>query len=162
MPTDTSAWEPENGWEINMGPDHVYREGQLCVFKLVPIAGGYEVTFNDDEMDEVWRGVKLTWRGNTCPAWGDRKLDRWTGTQEYAYDKMIQGYLTKVDTDTQRLEGEIEVAGKRESVTMFLAKSAVREEALKPLLIIILRTRFPWSQPRIALHQDGTAHAKPH
>ena len=162
MPTDTSDWEPESGWEICMGPDHVYRDGQPCAFKLNPIAGGYEITFDDDEMDEVWRGVKMTWRGNGCPTWGDRKLDRWGANQEYAYDKMIQSYLLKVDTSTQRLEGEIVVDGKHESVTMFLATSAVREESLKPLLIIILRTRFPWSQPRMALHQDGTAHAKPH
>ena len=161
MPNDTSAWEPANGWVINIGPDHVYREGQPCAFKLSPIDGGYEVTFEGDEMDEVWRGAKMYWRGNTEPAWGDRKLDRWAANQEYVYDKMVQSYLLKSDTGTQRLEGEIVVDGKHEAVTMFLAKGAVREESLKPLLIILIRTRFPWSQPRVALHQDGTAHAKP-
>jgi len=157
----TSPWEPADGWAINMGPDHVYREGKVCAFKLSPTADGYEVTFVDDEMDEVWRGVKLTRRGSSEPAWGERKLAPWTEGQEYVYDKMIQSYLLKVDTDTTRLEGEIAVGGKRESVTMFLGKEAVRGAALEPLLIIILRTRFPWSQSRIAMHQDGTAHAKP-
>lgn len=161
MPTDTS-WEPANGWEINMGPDHVYREGRLCVFKLEPTADGYVVTFDGDQMDEVWRNCRLTWRGQSEPDWGNRKLNSWSESEEYVYDKMIQSHLLKVDTNTRRLEGEIEVEGKRESVTMFLAKDAVREGDLKPLLIIILRTRFPWSQPRMALHQDGTAHAKPH
>ena len=157
----TSDWEPERGWEVNMGPDRVYRPGKTCAFKLAAIAGGYEVTFVGDEMDEVWRGCKLYWRGQSQPAWGDRKLARWADQHEYVYDKGIQSYLTKVDTDTRRLEGEIVVDGRKESVTMFLGKDAVNEGTLKPLLIIIMRTRFPWSQPRLELKQDGTAHAKP-
>ena len=156
-----SNWEPENGWQINTGPDHVYREGALCAFKLVPAGDGYQVTYSDDQMDEVWNGVKLTRRGGGRPVWGNRKLDRWTPDQEYAYDKLINNYLLKVDTTTERLEGEIVVDGKHESVTMFLCNDAVNEGTLRPLLIILLRTRFPWSQSRIALQQDGTAHAKP-
>jgi hypothetical protein len=161
MATNMSPWEPELGWQINSGPDHVYREGTLCAFKLVPTADGYQVTYNGDEMDEVWNGVKLTRRGAKRPAWGNRKLDRWDASLEYAYDKMINNYLLKVDTSTERLEGEIVVDGKHESVTMFVCNEAVNEGSLKPLLVIILRTRFPWSQSRVELQQDGTAHAKP-
>jgi hypothetical protein len=161
MASNVNPWEPDNGWEINTGPDHVYREGTPCAFKLVPTADGYQVTYVGDEMDAVWNGVKLTRRGAGRPAWGNRKLDRWTGSEEYAYDKLINSYLLKVDTGTERLEGEIVVDGKHESVTMFLCNDAVSEGTLQPLLVIILRTRFPWSQSRIALQQDGTAHAKP-
>ena len=161
MASNMSPWEPEFGWEINTGPDHVYREGQTCAFKLVPTADGYQVTYDKDEMDPVWDGVKLTRRGSSRPSWGNRKLDRWTAGLEYAYDKLINNYLLKVDTTTERLEGEIVVDGKHESVTMFLCNDAVSIGTLQPLLVIILRTRFPWSQSRVALQQDGTAHAKP-
>jgi hypothetical protein len=163
--SDTRDWEQEMGWEINMGPDHVYEEGKTYAFQLTPNKDGelpyYEVTFEDGEMDDAWRGCRLYWRGQSRAAWVNRKLTKWSKSLEYEYDKTIESYLLKVDTDTLRLEGEIEVKGKKEAVTMFLGKEAVRDGALRPLLIIITRTRFPWSQPRAALNQDGTAHAKP-
>jgi hypothetical protein len=164
MATETSLWERELGWQINTGPDHVYREGAVrCAFKLVKTGDrDYVLTYDNDEMDAVWNNVKLTKRGGAGrPGWGNRKLDRWNQTLEYAYDKMINNYLLKVDTCTERLEGEIVVDDKHEAVTMFLCEDAVMEDELKPLLVIVLRTRFPWSQSRIALQQDGTAHAKP-
>src|SRR6185312_2620589 len=161
MASTATPWDRPKGWVINTGPDHVYREGQTCAFKLVATTDGYQVTYDEDEMDAVWDGVKLTRRGSGRPSWGNRKLDSWTASQEYLYDKMINNYLLKVDTCTERLEGEIVVDGNHESVTMFLCNDAVSEAALQPLLVIILRTRFPWSQSRVALQQDGTAHAKP-
>lgn len=167
-PNDTSAWEPSGGWEINMGPDHVYEEGKSYWFHLTPKVEGklscYEVTFDPGRMDPAWQGCRLYWRGQSEVAWGDRKLDPWIDSLEYVYDKTIESFLLGTDSDTVRLEGEIVVNEKKEAVTFFLGEDAVRgdkPDALKPLLIIITRTGFPWSQPRLTLNQDGTAHAKP-
>ncbi len=167
-PKDTSAWEPKEGWEINMGPDHVYDPGETYWFRLTPRMDGslpcYEVTYEPKKMDPAWEGCRLYWRGQNEVAWGDRKLDPWQPTLEYVYDKTIESFLLNTDSDTVRLEGEIVVNDKKEAVTVFLSRDAVRTETantFKPLLIIITRTGFPWSQPRLTLSQDGTAHAKP-
>jgi hypothetical protein len=163
--SDTSDWEPAKGWLINMGPDRVYEEGKTCAFKLTPRKEGnlpyYEVTYQAGEMDDVWSGCRLYWRGQRHATWVNRKLANWAKNLEYEYDKTIESYLLRVDTDTMRLEGEIEVDGRNEAVTMFLGREALVDGTPKHLLIIITRTRFPWSQPRAALNQDGTAHAKP-
>ncbi len=164
MPT----WQRK--WQLNDGPENVYAPD--CMLELIEDTSG-TIDFFTDPGEKIkcftvkrtdaappWTKTWLVQRGRAELAWDGRPLKSWDPTREYTYDKRINRALRFADANTLRLEGEIEVGGKKELVIFFVAPKAA--ERLDGSLddVLVIRSRMK-SLLDIGVSQDGTAHGNP-
>ena len=162
-----SAWEKE--WKINatrllMGnPD-------LAQFKIVQQGSGnsrhFTIENESGEAGECWKGCCLVPRGakpfiynapDPLPTWDP--LD--TSVRD-KYKNTIKDQLKHSNSDTNRLEGELNVGGVKHWIVLFMLRRAVEDDAgdLQDLLIALYGTKFDWSDRGTGGGpiEDGTGH----
>jgi hypothetical protein len=136
-------------------------------FWLEPVSEGgkviyYRVKSDPGKMTANWANVILFPRGNApFPTWpASAKLQPWSPAQAADYETKIHGALhaeppftTPPTTNTQRFEGDVEVGGAKEAITLYIVTDAVTDGS--KLLIVDLK------DTRGGLSQDGSGSGNP-
>ncbi len=158
-------WERE--WTVSEGNSTITGGHQPSVFTLVKRNGSgptsYSVQYKAGELSDAWEETVLVRRGNAALMWSGTKLNPWAEGETVAYRNGIVAALTQTNTNTTRLEGEVNLDGSMRRVLLFIAHDAVEKAAgeLEDLLIVRSETNFAWtdsSNGAVGPIEDGTGH----
>lgn len=140
-------------------------------FRLVPVRRNgtilaYRVEFQSGAMTAAWKNCYLVPRGLAKPARPNGlPLPPYAPSTVVQYQTVVGDVLNQVKSDaahfnTERLEGDITVNGRREAVTLYRVEDAIQDSngKLSDLLVIDLQSDVIQPlQPR----EDGIAHGHP-